>query len=177
MAKPPVSALAAPTRAGGNPAHVPTDATRRRVRDLAKVFPGAKAGSIATMMGIARSTLYKHYREDMEHGEAEMLASCGAILIQFALTGSAKNPDSTPVSKEQIDVIKFILMKRSAWNSRLEIAPPPTAGDAVDDMLARLSDDQLDRYADLVAEMTAASTAAAIEEEAEDGDGERPTIQ
>jgi hypothetical protein len=58
-----------PSPVGGRPAHQPTEATRREGRGAAARFIPHHA--IAALVGISNKTLLKHYREELDLGDAQ----------------------------------------------------------------------------------------------------------
>lgn len=134
----------APPGRFGNVAFVPTDEQRQKVRTLAKTFPEHSNHRIAILVGVSRSTLEKHFREDLDYGRAEMLASVGAQVINAAL-------DSENASaKGDRDLQKFILARLGGWSTKVEHSGKD--GRPIEHVdLSRLSPEQLDAYGRLAA--------------------------
>lgn len=86
----------------GNPPHVPTEESRKLVRDLAPYLPN---NLLAEKMGIARSTLHKYYQEELSAGKAELVAELGRSVI-----AKARNGDN--------DMIKYYLNGPGGWNPK-----------------------------------------------------------
>jgi hypothetical protein len=134
----------APAGRFGNVAFVPSDEQRAKVRTLAKTFPEHSNHRIAILVGVSRSTLEKHFREDLDYGRAEMLASVGAQVINAAL-------DSENASaKGDRDLQKFILARLGGWSTKVEMSGKD--GRPIEHVdLTRLSPEQLDAYGRLAA--------------------------
>lgn len=128
----------------GNPPFVATEEQRTRARALAKAFPPSSEKYIALLLGISVSTLQRHFREDMDHGRAEMLAAIGAQFINRAMDGGS------PTSKGDIDAQKFILARLGGWSNKVEVAGH--GGGPIEHVdLSRLTDEQLEAYGRLAA--------------------------
>ena len=67
------------------PAHIPTDAQREKVRDLAG--HGVPHADIALIIGINLKTLYCRYRNDLDVGMASANAEVGGALFRMAVSG------------------------------------------------------------------------------------------
>lgn len=108
-------ARGAPAGRFGQPAFVPTDEQRQKVRTYAKTFPPHANHYIARLIGCSRSTLERHFADDLELGRAEMLASVGSQMINRAL-----NADAETV-KGDLDAQKFILARLGGWTTKVEM--------------------------------------------------------
>jgi hypothetical protein len=83
----------------GNPPHVPTDESRIEVQRLAETLPSEL---IAKKMGIARSTLWLHYRQELADAKASLGEEFGTLALQ-----KIRNGDN--------DMLKFWLARRGGW--------------------------------------------------------------
>jgi hypothetical protein len=138
---PPGAGIVAPAHGGriGNPPFVPTEDQRRQVRALAQVFPPAAQRYIAVKMGISETTLKKHFRDDLDIGRADMLATVGAQFINAAIDAN------NPLSKGDRDAQKFILARLAGWSNKVELSGKD--GGPVETVdLSRLSDKELAEY-------------------------------
>lgn len=97
----------APKGHHGNPPFIPTDAQRQEVETMAKV---ADEGIIATILGISRSTLTRHFRTELDRGQAQAVVTVGGKLLQKALGGHSPS-------------INFYLATRGkgSYSRRLEV--------------------------------------------------------
>lgn len=121
----------------GNPAHVPTQENRDRVRTLAKTFPMHARHYIARLIGVSVSTLDRHYGEDMELGRAEMLAAVGAQVVNRAM--NAGNETAKGDQRDQ----HFILARLGGWSTKLEVTGKDGGPVQVKDFdLSALSEDE-----------------------------------
>lgn len=130
----------------GNPAFVPTEEQRAKVRTYAKVFPIHGEHFIARLIGVSRNTLRKHFADDLELGRAEMLASVGSQMINRAIDASNETV------KGDLDAQKYILARLGGWTTKVEVgdkARQPFGGETID--LSRLSEEQLEAYGRLAA--------------------------
>lgn len=106
----------------GNPPYAPTDDSRSRVRTLAQVHPEHSNHRIAAQLGISRSTLERHHREDIDFGRAQMISAIGAQMIQRALKGNdAVDAEGNPLCPGDIDAQKFILARLGGWSTKIEM--------------------------------------------------------
>ena len=71
----------------GRPAHQPTEATRREVRGAAAFIPHE---AIAALVGISNKTLLKHYREELDLGDAQGCARGAMALSKLIEEGSER---------------------------------------------------------------------------------------
>ena len=67
------------------PNHRPTAATRKRVEQLSAV--GIPQTDISAVMGIAKTTLIKHYRDELDTAAAKANAMVGGALYNKAIGG------------------------------------------------------------------------------------------
>jgi hypothetical protein len=140
----PDDARGAPRGHFGNPAFVPTDDQRAKVRTLAKAFPPAAEHFIARLIGIERTTLRKYFADDLELGRAEMLAAVASQFINRALDAAA------PTAKGDSDAQKFILARLAHWSSKVEMTGRD--GGPIETIdLSRLNAEQLAAYGRLAA--------------------------
>lgn len=140
----PDDARGAPPGHFGNPAFVPTDEQRQKVRTLAKAFPPAAEHYIARLMGIHRTTLREHFADDLELGRAEMLAAVASQFINRALDAAA------PTAKGDSDAQKYILARLGGWSSKVELSGRD--GGPIEHVdLSRLSPEDLANYGRLSA--------------------------
>lgn len=141
----------APKGKFGNPPFVPTEEQRQQAKTLSQVFPRHAEHFIAAKMGISRSTLERHFRDDMTLGRAEMLASVGAQLIQLAIRGKdAVNTDGKLLAPGDLDAMKFILARLGGWTTKVEMTGKDGGPiESVD--LSRLSKKDLEEYGRLAA--------------------------
>lgn len=145
-------ARGAPKGQFGQPAFVPTDEQRQKVRTYAKTFPMHGEKYIARLIGVSRDTLRRHFAEDIEQGRAEMLATVGSQMISRAIDGDKRDADGNLVAKGDLDAQKFVLARLGGWTTKVEIGPEarePFGGNTPD--LSRLTDEQLEEYGRLAA--------------------------
>jgi DNA-binding transcriptional ArsR family regulator len=76
------------THGGGRPAHEPTDQTRLLVAVL--VANGEPLDIIAQQLGIARQTLYRHYRPELKYGFGLIKARMQGGVVQKGLEGDLR---------------------------------------------------------------------------------------
>lgn len=85
----------------------PTDEQRREVETMAKV---ADEKTIATMLGVSVDTLIRHFRHELDRGQAQAVVTVGGKLLQKALNGHSPS-------------INFYLATRGkgAYSRRVEV--------------------------------------------------------
>lgn len=128
----------------GNPPFVATEEQRAKVRAYAKTFPPHAQHHIAVLLGISPDTLQRHFREDLDIGRAEMLASVGAQFINRAMNATAETAKGDP------DAQKFILARLGGWSTKVELTGK--GGGPVEHVdLSRLTPAQLEEYGRLAA--------------------------
>ena len=89
---------------------------RREVRALARAFPAHSQSYIAARLGIARSTLCKHFRADLDLARAELVSVVGARLIHLALYGrEAPDAEGNLVATGDLRAMKFVLTRLGGW--------------------------------------------------------------
>lgn len=66
--------------------HEPTDETRKLAKTLSGL--GVPQDDIATLIGVSKPTLHKHYREDLDKGMAEANAKVAGSLFNQATNGN-----------------------------------------------------------------------------------------
>ena len=86
--------------------HIPTDTTRAQVESL--VIGGVKQTTIADILGIAPKTLRAHYRRELDHALAKVIAGVSGTLIQKALSGSETS-------------MIFFLKTRAGWRETVGV--------------------------------------------------------
>lgn len=99
----------------GRPPHAPTDVTRNQVKYYCGM--GLTQEQMATLMGITRETLRKHYREELDSGMAEM-----NLRVSENLYNIATNPDH----KGTVQASMFWAKTRMGWRdtNRTEVTGP-----------------------------------------------------
>lgn len=75
-----------PKNKGGRPPHEPTPRTRAQVQVMHA--NGIPHRIIAKMIGIQRTTLVRHYREDLKDAALQVEASMGAAIVAAGRQGS-----------------------------------------------------------------------------------------
>ncbi|MEJ7831318.1 MAG: hypothetical protein WKF79_00245 [Nocardioides sp.] len=113
--KRPDDARGAPPGRFGNVPFVPTEEQRREVRTYAKTFPVHGEHHIATLIGVSRDTLRRHFKDDLDLGRAQMLAGIGAQVITRAMDAGAAT------AKGDLDAQKFILARLGGWSTKVEM--------------------------------------------------------
>lgn len=98
-----------PARQGQGIPHVPTPATREKVKDLARV---CTQGQIALLIGIDTKTLQKYYRQELDEAMATTAAAIGTKLVEKALTGHFAS-------------MAFYLSRRADWVMNHKVTMPP----------------------------------------------------
>lgn len=66
--------------------HEPTEETRKLAKTLSGL--GVPQDDIATIVGVSKPTLHKHYREDLDKGMAEANAKVAESLFRQATSGN-----------------------------------------------------------------------------------------
>ena len=66
--------------------HEPTDETRTMARTLSGL--GVPQDDIATLLGVSKPTLHKHYRDELDKGMAEANAKVAQSLFKQATSGN-----------------------------------------------------------------------------------------
>lgn len=116
-------------RTPGTPDHVPTPESRRQVEML--IGYGLVHDAIAAVIGVSDETLRKHYRAELNHGKAKVVAQVANSLVKKALS---ERPDA-------INAAKFYLERQGNWTETKNINT--TIKDA-----RRMTDDELLAYLD-----------------------------
>lgn len=98
----------------GNPPFQPTEEQREQVRTYAKCFPVHAEESIATLMGISRSTLRLHFEKDLKLARAQMCASIGAQMINRAMDANNQSV------KGDIEAQKYVLARLCGWTTKVD---------------------------------------------------------
>jgi hypothetical protein len=111
----------------------PTDAQREQVKTLAKVVD---VPQIATIMGISKATIERHFRAELDLGQAEAVSLVGAGLLRKALKGDGPS-------------MRFFLSTRGkgAYSKRVEVTGAdggPMVSAHAD--LGKLTDEDLEAY-------------------------------
>ena len=96
-------------RPPGRPPHVPTEENRIKVRAWAQALVSQE--HMAQFLKIDPTTLRHHYREELDQGVAETIATVSAKYVQLALSGSEK-------------AMRVVLEKRGGWVNRIEHSGP-----------------------------------------------------
>lgn len=104
----------APPGVKGNPALVVTAEMRQRVKVLATVFPVHSQHHIAAILGISKSSLHKHFSDELRLGRGELIAAIGARMIDIALNGPDPSKPKADVRAE-IQAMKFFLVRYGGW--------------------------------------------------------------
>jgi DNA-binding XRE family transcriptional regulator len=66
--------------------HKPTDETKKLAKTLSGL--GVPQDDIATLIGVTKPTLHKHYRDDLDKGMAEANAKVAGSLFNQAVSGN-----------------------------------------------------------------------------------------
>lgn len=66
--------------------HEPTEETRKMAKTLSGL--GVPQDDIATLIGVSKPTLHKHYREELDKGMAEANAKVAGSLFNQAVGGN-----------------------------------------------------------------------------------------
>lgn len=133
----------------GNPPFVATDEQRARVRELAQIFPPAGEHYIASLLGIARDTLRRHFADDLVIGRAELIEKVGSQMIARAL----KSDDDE--AKGDFQAQRLVLTTRGGWSEKHEHTGKdggPIEHRTKPD-LSVLSDEELEDYGRLSAKL------------------------
>ena len=101
-------------RGPGQPAHEPTPQTRKMVESMSAY--GIPQEDIASVIGIDRKTLAKHYREELDTATAKANAKVAETLYKQAT--NADNPRSATAAI-------FWLKTRGGWRETVNIGNPP----------------------------------------------------
>ena len=86
--------------------HEPTDESKTMARTLSGL--GVPQGDIATLLGVSKPTLHKHYREELDKGMAEANAKVAQSLFKQATGGN-------------ITAAIFWLKCRAGWKEKHEV--------------------------------------------------------
>jgi hypothetical protein len=113
---------------GGRPPHVPSEATRRQVRALAAY--GIPQDEIATVVGITKPTLEKHYRPELDRAEAEANAKVAESLFRKATGDGA----------QAVTAAIFWLKTRARWKEpAIDAAVSLSADHTITGLLQRIA--------------------------------------
>lgn len=112
-----------PGRTPGAKDHAPTPQTRQQVEML--IGYGLKHDAIAAVIGISDETLRKHYRPELDHGKAKIVAQVANSLVKKALSD---RPDA-------INAAKFYLERQGQWTETKTINTNFSARQMTDDEL------------------------------------------
>lgn len=111
--------------------HVPTEQSRKQVEML--IGYGLKHDAIAAVIGVSDETLRKHYRAELDHGKAKVIAQVANSLVKKALSD---RPDA-------INAAKFYLERQGQWTETKTINTNFSARQMTDDELIQyLSGDE-----------------------------------
>lgn len=97
--------------------HKPTDILRGKVE--AWVIAGFKQTEIAERLGITDKTLRQHYREQLDQGKMDNIASAAAMVVEFA-TGRAKSTKGA-TNKECLTAAFFFLKTQAGWRETANV--------------------------------------------------------
>jgi AraC-like DNA-binding protein len=97
----------------GEAGYAPEQAHRNLVK--AMVACGATDGLIARLLHMDRRTLQRHFRAELKHGRAEVIAHMGATVVQKALNGDN-------------DMLKFYLRTQAGWRDAGNLDTPSLPG-------------------------------------------------
>lgn len=86
-------------------------------------FAGLTHPQIAAMLDISVTTLRAHYREELDNGEAKMLARVANNLFNLAVGAMNGNK---PDNKTRMTSSIFIMKTRGRWRQDADAAPDPT---------------------------------------------------
>ena len=113
---------------GGRPPHQPTEASRRQVRALAAY--GIPQDEIATVVGISKPTLEKHYREELDNGHVKANVKVAENLYRKA----------TGEGREAVTAAIFWLKTRARWKEpTLDAAVTLSADHTIAGLLHRIA--------------------------------------
>lgn len=96
-------------RSAGRPPHEPTKQTRKFV--VSMVAAGIEQLEIARVLGITKPTLHKHYRAELDTGQALAVTEVAQSLFNMA-TGKAGPPNVTAAI--------FYLKARAGWSDQAD---------------------------------------------------------
>ncbi len=113
----------------GRPPHQPNETTRTCVRNLA--LTGSTKDKIAEIVGLSKATLYKHYRDELEHAKAKANADVAGALYQSAMNGN-------------VSAQVFWLKTQAGWRQNPDTLDEPEAI-TVESEYADVSDRQFGR--------------------------------
>ena len=102
------------TRRRGRPQHDPTKEDREKV--LRMILIGLPHERIATVMGLSKPTVYRHYRDQLDHGADEINSKIAMSLVEKAL---GDGPQS-------VTAAIFLAKVRLGWKERqsIEVTSP-----------------------------------------------------
>lgn len=92
---------------GGRPPHKPSDKERQQVQLL--VAAGLTHDFIARIIGVSDETLRKHYRDELDLGQAKVVAQVVNSLLKKALGDG----------KDSVAAAKFYLERAAGWEARM----------------------------------------------------------
>ena len=76
-----------PGNKGGRPAHIPTEQSRERVREMAAA--GARLIDIAIDLDICDQTVLKYYRDDFRRARVKAFAKMGKSIYERGIKGES----------------------------------------------------------------------------------------
>jgi hypothetical protein len=93
----------------GRPAHKPTNGMREQVQNWAAA--GLTQIRIAEMLGLAKGTFMKHYREDYDSGKDRMVSKLFDVSLKVALQDD---------HKDSVKDRHFLLKTRGGYTEKLD---------------------------------------------------------
>lgn len=122
---PPGAGVITPPHGGriGNPPHVPTDETRRQVRELAGLQISQQ--EIADVMGVSADTIQRHYADDFHQGRAAFALKMRKHAFNLALGELVDPDDPTKGYKTHFtpdrDMTKFVMRSQFGWEDTTRV--------------------------------------------------------
>jgi uracil-DNA glycosylase len=109
---------------GGRPPFAPTDEQRKNVEIM--VGLGIRQDSICALVRdkkdrpISEATLRKHFRKEIDQGQAKLIAMVGSFMIQTIL-GRAPPPGITPITDPKIrgSFAELFARTRMGWRETI----------------------------------------------------------
>ena len=95
----------------GRPAHQPTAQTRRTAESMAAY--GIQQEEIAKVLGIGKSTLHVHYRDELDTATARMITAVAQSLYKQAL--GERDENGKVILAPSVAACCFILKTRGGW--------------------------------------------------------------
>jgi hypothetical protein len=107
-------------RGRGRPAHEPTEITRKQVLHFCGM--GMTQKQISVLLGIAPITLMKHYRRELDIGEAQMNVNVANNLYTIA---------TDPAHKGGVQAAIFWMKTRGRWRETSRVEHTGADGEAI----------------------------------------------